>query len=88
LAYGRPAAPEVYLPRDIDVPTLVQETTRRIVELIKVLIEYSTTKDVQGMQLTVSAIYSEVQDMTAYIVLIVSTTDLFHIVIFAFNFYL
>jgi hypothetical protein len=68
----------------VDVPGLVQDTTRRIVELIKVLIEYSTAKDVQGMQITVNTIYNEILEMVGSIAKMVSSvSSVLRIVLFA-----
>jgi hypothetical protein len=65
---ARPSTTEVYVQksqlngRPIE---LVQDTTRKIVELIKILIEYAQSSDLQGVQLTTSKIYIEVQGMAS-----------------------
>ena len=52
-----------------DVGTLVQNTTRDIVELIKVLIEYARSGDYQGVQLTANKAYDVAQGMASSLLL-------------------
>lgn len=50
-------------------PELVHDSTKKIVELIKVLVEYAQSNDQQGIQLTCSKIYSEAQSMASTLLL-------------------
>ena len=54
-----------------DGPDLVHDTTRKVVEGIKILLEYAQANDHHGVQITCSKIYNEAQSMASKLLTLV-----------------
>ena len=78
----RPNTTEIYLRKNQllfgEKNQLVQETTRVIVELIKVLIECANKVDLEGIQLASDQIYDKAYQMATKLLLKVSSSSCFY----------